>query len=578
MRKLLITISILLQATMLLAQDTAWHTPSVIEGVCISDTANMYHRLPAALQNEVRPIVWNLSLNTAGEFIHFRSAARSLVIKYGLAGRTLQLPHMPATGVSGLDLYVMDQNGQWNWAPPAYRFGDTCVYTYKNIGVTAGALADYYLYLPLYNTVNWLSVGTRATEPFEFVHDKRGKPIVAYGTSIMQGAVASRPGLAWTNILSRNLDRMVINLGFSGNGKAEKPVFDHMAKADASLYIFDCMPNLTDEALKKPAELESRIRYGVTALRKAHPDVPVLFAEYPDGNIPFYTDTTLLRMRHDANIFMTSLVKKLQSEGIGHLFLLTEKEIGFDINSLTEATHPNNIGMMQYAQAYEKKIREILQEPTGALTTQQPVQQYRDGFNWLQRHAQVIENIRQTKPAVLLFGNSIINYWGGEPAPEKKAPVGDTSWKQYMQPNHVQNAGFGNDRIENVLWRVYHGGLDAFTGNKIVVMIGTNNLAHNTDPEIVEGLSFLLQQIALRKPAAQITIVGILPRKGKEDRVRSLNKMIKKMARRQHVGYADFSKAMLSGRRINTDLFQKDGLHPNEKGYEVLGKNSNRLL
>jgi lysophospholipase L1-like esterase len=576
MRKLLVTLSILLQTIMLSAQDTTWHTPAVIEGVCITDTANIYHRLPSGLKDAIRPIVWNLSLNTAGEYVHFRTAARSLVIKYGLAGKTLQLPHMPATAVSGLDLYIQDKNGQWNWAPPAYHFGDTCVYTYKNMGIAAGAMADFYLYLPLYNTVNWLSIGTRKEEPFEFAPELRGKPIVAYGTSIMQGAVASRPGLIWTNMLSRSLDRTVINLGFSGNGKAEQPIFDHMAIVDASLYIFDCMPNLTNEALKKPAELESRIRYGVTALRKTHPDVPVLFVEYPDGNIPFYTDTALLRMRHEANVFLTSLVKKLQNEGIGRLYLLSEKEIGFDINSLTEATHPNNIGMLQYAQAYEKKIREILQEPKGPLTTQQPVLQYRDGFNWLQRHAQIIANSCQTKPPVLLFGNSIINYWGGEPAPEKKTPVGEASWKQYMQG--VQNAGFGNDRIENVLWRVYHGELDAFTGNKIIVMIGTNNLAHNTDGEIVQGLSFLLQQIALRKPNAQITMVGILPRKDKEDRVRTLNKMIRKMAGLQHVGYADLSKAMLSGRRINTDLFQKDGLHPNEKGYSALGKSCNRLL
>jgi lysophospholipase L1-like esterase len=206
------------------------------------------------------------------------------------------------------------------------------------------------------------------------------------------------------------------------------------------------------------------------------------------------------------------------------------------------------------------------------------VQQYRDGFNWLLRHQQIIENIQQTKPAVLLLGNSIVNYWGGAPAPEKKQPVGDTAWQQYLQPHRVQNAGFGNDRIENVLWRVYHGELDGFTGHTIIVMIGTNNLGSNTDEEIVEGLSFLLQQIAIRKPAVKIIMAGILPRKGKEDRVRALNKQIKKMAAAQHCKFASFSKAMLNGRYINTDLFQKDGLHPNEKGYEILGKCIDGLL
>jgi lysophospholipase L1-like esterase len=190
----------------------------------------------------------------------------------------------------------------------------------------------------------------------------------------------------------------------------------------------------------------------------------------------------------------------------------------------------------------------------------------------------VIANIQQTNPAVLLFGNSIVNQWGGEPKPEKFVPRGEASWQQYMAPLKVQNAGFGNDRIENVLWRVYHGGLDDFKGNKIVVMIGTNNLAHNTDQEIVEGLSFLLREIAKRKPAVQITMVGILPRKGKEERVRLLNEQIQKIAAAQQYRYADFSKVMLTGKQVNSVLFQPDGLHPNAQGYEVLGKAISTLL
>lgn len=578
MRQLVLTIGLLMQTVCLLAQDTSWHTPSFVEGVCVRDSSNIYHRLPQTLKEAVRPIVWNLSLNTAGEFIHFRTSARSLQVRYGLAGKTLAMPHMPSTGVSGLDLFIKDKHGQWNWMPPRYHFADTCTYTYRNIGITAGAVADCYLFLPLYNTVQWLSIGSGKEDFFEFVPDRRGKPIVAYGTSIMQGAVTSRPGLNWTNTLSRYLDRMVINLGFSGNGKYEKPIFDHMAKVDASLYILDCMPNLTGEALNKPAELEEKIRYGVKTLRAAHPNVPILFTEYPDGNIPFYADTALLHMRHAADLFLAGVFKKLQSEGVGNIYLLTEKEIGFDINSLTEATHPNDVGMLQYATAYEKKIREILKEPKGAIGTQQPVQQYRDGFDWELRHAQIIQRIQQADHATLLLGNSIVNYWGGEPKPEKGPVRGDTAWQQYMAPLKIQNAGFGNDRIENVLWRVYHGLLDDFKGENIMVMIGTNNLAVNTDAEIVQGLSFLLRQIAVRKPTVKITMVGILPRKGREERIRLLNEQIRKMAVTQNCRYADLSKALLTGQQVNPALFQPDGLHPNAQGYEVLGKAISSIL
>jgi lysophospholipase L1-like esterase len=575
--RIILIMCFLVQGTCLFGQELTWHTPIFVEGVAVRDTAHIYHRLPQEWQNKVRPIVWNLSLNTAGEFIHFRSTARSFTIKYKVSGKTMAMAHMPSTGTSGLDLYAMDKNGEWNWAPPGFRFGDTCVYTYKNIMVASGASADFYLYLPLYNTVEWLSIGTEKDKHLDFVPERKEKPVVAYGTSILQGAVTSRPGLAWSNILERNLDRKVINLGFSGNGKFEKPIFDLMGNVDAALYIFDCMPNLTREANTKPSEVENNIRYGITKLRTAHPEAPILFTEYPDGDVPFYADTTLMNERHTANIFIAGVYKKLLSEGVKNLYLLSAKEIGFDINSLTEATHPNDIGMMKYALAYEKKIREILHQPVGNLTTQRPVQQYRDGFDWGKRHEAIVENTTRTNPRAIIFGNSIINYWGGEPKPEKGGGNGEAAWQRYLLPEQVQNAGFGNDRIENVLWRIYHGELDQFKGRKIIITIGTNNLSVNTDEEIVRGLEFLVQQVRQRKPNAAILLGAILPRKNKLERVSALNQKIRKMAAVNHCRFFDLSPKFMKGRELNDELFM-DGLHPNEAGYELLGRDLKDLI
>ncbi len=176
-----------------------------------------------------------------------------------------------------------------------------------------------------------------------------------------------------------------------------------------------------------------------------------------------------------------------------------------------------------------------------------------------------------------MIGNSIIHYFGGTPA--YKVIRGKDAWDKYLTSLKVQNAGFGWDRIENVLWRVYHGELDQFTGKNIVLMIGTNNLsAGNTDSEIVEGLQFLIQAIQSRKPQTKLVIAGILPRKNMESRVGVINQQIKKMALQNHVEFADFGKDFLKGNSINTGLFLGDGLHPNAEGYDVLGRNLSRLL
>jgi len=149
-------------------QELRWWTPDHAEGICVQDKEHIYHRLPAYMQAQVRPDVWELGLNTAGEYIHFRTTARSLVVRYRPGSGAKSFPHMPETGVSGVDLYAIDRNGNYNWASPKYRFGDTCTYTYSHlrVDVAAGDMADYYLYLPLYNTVERLEVGCASSDSF----------------------------------------------------------------------------------------------------------------------------------------------------------------------------------------------------------------------------------------------------------------------------------------------------------------------------------------------------------------------------------------------------------------------------
>lgn len=575
MKRFLVLLLIFYPAFIFAQANYSWFQPTWVNGVCVLDSSNIYHRLPANMQSQVRTPVWNLSLNTAGEFICFKTTARSITVRYLLASKTLSMPHMPSTGVSGVDLYAVDKNGNWNWAVPNFRFGDTVTFQYNNIQLAGNPVTDFYLYLPLYNSVTWLSIGVPEKETVQFVKENRDKPIVAYGTSIMQGAVASRPGLAWTSILGRKLDRTVINLGFSGNGRLEKPLFDLMATVDASLFILDCMPNLTGSTL---ADVKERVYNGMNILRSKHPSVPILFVEHAPGYMPFSMDTAKLNAYSKISAIMAAIFDSLKAGGHKNIYLLTAKTIGFDINSTPDGLHPGDIGMLQYADAYEKIVRKILAEPTGNISTQIPVEQYRDGYDWLKRHQQVKENIRQTNPRSIVLANSILNFWAGVPAAESGIARGVDSWEKYMAPLQIQNAGFGWDRIENTLWHVYHGILDDFNGKKILVMIGTNNVGINSDQEIVDGLQFLLKQIRLRKPNAEIIMAGILPRKNLEKKVDSLNRRIKEMVLKDRFRYVDFSKSFVKDGKLNASLFLADGLHPGKEGYEVLGKEISKVL
>jgi hypothetical protein len=121
-----------------------------------------------------------------------------------------------------------------------------------------------------------MEIGVPDSAEFKFIPTLKEKPIVVYGTSIAQGGCASRPGMGWTNILSRKLDYPVINLAFSGNGPLEKELVDLIDEIDASLYIYDCLPNMGSLSSE---EVVKRTIYGVSKIREKH-DTPILLVDH----------------------------------------------------------------------------------------------------------------------------------------------------------------------------------------------------------------------------------------------------------------------------------------------------------
>ena len=120
------------------------------------------------------------------------------------------------------------------------------------------------------------------------------------------------------------------------------------------------------------------------------------------------------------------------------------------------------------------------------------------------------------------------------------------------------------------MWRIYHSELDGFNAEQIVMMLGTNNLHINNDEEIIEGLKLVIQGFKARQPHARILMLGIYPRREKEERVSKINLKIAQLAGNQNVDYADIGGVLLKDDgKINESLFL-DGLHPNEEGYSKL--------
>jgi lysophospholipase L1-like esterase len=561
-----------------------WWKPSdskfpVIDGQAWSnEMRDTIQRFPPRAEALVRKAVWGLSRSSAGLSIRFVSNAAQIVVRYKVTGSTA-MPHMPATGVSGVDLYGIDSDGTWHWANGKYSFKDTVLYNFDKLRPNDNYHKlgrEYRLYLPLYNGVRDLEIGVPEGAIFKVLPQRPEKPIVVYGTSIAQGACATRPGMAWTNILARKLDRTVINLGFSGNGRLEKEVIDLINEIEAKAFVLDCLPNLIYPIVERK-ELQKRIIESVKSIRAKHPNTPILLTEH-DG----YTEGYLMPHRQplfeDANQDLREAFAQLTAEKVAGIYLLPIADIGIDHEGMVDGTHPNDIGMMRYADAYEKKLREILQEPAGTFKTQIPTRQNREpgSYVWEDRHHEILK-LNQTEPTrILLIGNSIMHNWGGKPLTNRIK--GAESWQKYLEPLQVRNFGFGWDRVENVLWRVYHDELEGISPEKIVINIGTNNLQLNTDDEIVQGLKLLVEGVRNRQPQAQITLLGIYPRREQEGRVTTLNKQIQTLAKAEKVGFEDIGKTLLLKTGKINESFFSDGLHPNAQGYEVLAKEIEPIL
>lgn len=321
----------------------------LVEGKGWTDTKSFYDRLPAKAEGKVTPSVWGLSHDSAGLCVPFTSDAPSIQVRWTvLKEGSLSMPHMPATGVSGVDLYSKDTSGRWQFVANGRPTATTNT---AKFALPAGQ--PCLLYLPLYNGVTSVEIGVpkgSTLSPPDPATNKQRKPIVIYGTSITQGGCASRPGMAFPAIVGRQLDTPVINLGFSGSGKAEPEIAELLAELDPSVYVLDCLWNMS------PDLVSTRIEPFVKTLRAARPDTPILLVE--DCSVRNVCPT-------EKGKILRTIYERLTVEGVKNLhFLSNEGMLGDDTEGTVDGCHPNDLGMMRQAEAFSKKIALLLAEAT----------------------------------------------------------------------------------------------------------------------------------------------------------------------------------------------------------------------
>lgn len=319
-----------------------------------AEVESFYDRLPARAKNIVPEAVWNLSKHSAGMHVRFVTDAANISARWSLRCKELAMNHMPATGVSGLDLYVKD-DGMWRWVGMGLPSQFPCNQAELVDGLD-GQRHELMLYLPLYNGVDSVEIGLSADASLEPAPKIVAKPMCFYGTSILHGGCASRAGMAWPSIVGRRLGRAAINLGFSGNGRMEKQLAEFQRELDVCVYVLDCLPNM-DAAL-----VGERLVPFVRTLRETRPLTPIVLVEKP--HYPAWSLRAMMRENITAcNAACRRAYDALISRGDGNLHYVPGDHLyGDDGEATVDGAHATDVGFLRMAAALEPVLASLLKD------------------------------------------------------------------------------------------------------------------------------------------------------------------------------------------------------------------------
>ena len=336
-----------------------WHSADSLPllGTMAQNATKAYSRLPDSLENRVRKDVWDLGKNSAGLAIRFRSDASALGFKWKAMNK-FNMNHMTPTGIRGMDLYALDSDGKtWETVTSVRPLMNSHTTETVAISDMKPEMREYMLYLPLYDGIDSIYIGTDSAAVLLQPNVNlpiREKPLVMYGTSILQGGCASRAGMVHTSILGRMFNREVINLGFSGNAQLDPEIAMLIAQSDPSLIVLDMLPNCMKE------QLEEKLVPFYDIIRASHPQVPIIMVESPIFPIMKWNMETLQTIT-EKNETLAKIFAELKKKD-SNLYYFEGKDVLKDREGTVDNYHLTDLGFKEFANNMYPMIKEILEK------------------------------------------------------------------------------------------------------------------------------------------------------------------------------------------------------------------------
>lgn len=324
--------------------------PFKIYGLCPNDEGT-YCRLPLDFLPECTENVQRLAYHLTGACVRFTTDSSGLHVLWEL-DHLSNMPHFTGCGQNGMELFEETEQGTRqisNLIPRPMTAEDR---TQSHFIKLPGGLRHYVLYLPLYNGLTQFLLGFAPDAKVEAGRTPRiEKPILFYGSSITQGGCASKAGSCYTTLLARRLDAALVNLGFSGNGRAEENMARHIASREMSLFAMDY-----DHNAPNPEFLQATHERMYRIVREAQPELPIVLISRPDFD-KNYEDSTLRR-----DIILDTYHKAVAEGDKNVYFVDGERFFGSRDRDLctVDGVHPTDIGFLRMADTLEFLFHRIL--------------------------------------------------------------------------------------------------------------------------------------------------------------------------------------------------------------------------
>ncbi len=166
-----------------------------------------------------------------------------------------------------------------------------------------------------------------------------------------------------------------------------------------------------------------------------------------------------------------------------------------------------------------------------------------------------------------------------DPSKETIVFTGSSSiriWKNLedMFPNHqIINSGFGGSQTSDLLVFSQELILD-FNPKKVFIYEGDNDISANKRPrDIIATTKGIIKKTKAKNNNAQIVLIATKPSIARwhlKRLYKRLNRKFKRLCKKDSsLQFADVWKPMLQGKKVKQDIFIKDGLHMNAKGYDI---------